>query len=87
MRGARTLMHLCRPLPGLNLGGAHSPFFKYKSDKPLYVIDASNVDQYADKLNPGQVALIKQTNLGVLRHLRATPRCRFPVPCLLSDLR
>ncbi|MBR0566257.1 DUF1329 domain-containing protein [Azoarcus sp. L1K30] len=31
----------------------------FKDDKPLYSIDASNVDKYADKLSAGQVALIK----------------------------
>ena len=35
--------------------------WKYKADKPLYSVDAGNVDKYADKLSPGQVALIKQT--------------------------
>ncbi len=34
--------------------------WKYKDDKPLYSIDASNVDKYADKLSPGQIATIKQ---------------------------
>lgn len=34
--------------------------FKYKDEKPAVVIDASNVDKYADKLTPGQAALIKQ---------------------------
>ena len=31
----------------------------FKDDKPLFSIDAGNVDQYADKLSAGQVALIK----------------------------
>tara|TARA_R110001583_G_scaffold31978_4_gene109259 strand:+ start:246376 stop:247755 length:1380 start_codon:yes stop_codon:yes gene_type:complete len=31
----------------------------YKDDKPLFSIDASNADKYADKLSPGQLALIK----------------------------
>jgi hypothetical protein len=35
-------------------------FFKFKGDKPIYSVDASNVDKYADKLSPGQVALVKQ---------------------------
>lgn len=35
--------------------------WKHKADMPLYAIDASTVDQHADKLSPGQVALIKQT--------------------------
>lgn len=33
---------------------------KYASDAKLFSIDASNVDQYADKLSEGQVALIKR---------------------------
>lgn len=32
----------------------------YSSDKPLFVIDASNVNQYKDKLSEGQIALINQ---------------------------
>lgn len=35
--------------------------WKHKGEKPLYTIDASNVDKYADRLSPGQVALVKQT--------------------------
>lgn len=31
----------------------------FKDDKPLYAIDASNVDKYKDKLSEGQVALLK----------------------------
>jgi hypothetical protein len=31
----------------------------FKDDKPLFSIDAANVDKYADKLSPGQIALIK----------------------------
>ncbi|WP_326537397.1 DUF1329 domain-containing protein [Pseudorhodoferax sp.] len=35
--------------------------FKYRTDKPLLTIDASNADQHADKLSPGQLAMLKQT--------------------------
>lgn len=31
----------------------------YKNDKPLYSIDASNVDKYKDKLSEGQITLVK----------------------------
>jgi hypothetical protein len=31
----------------------------FKDDKPLYSVDAANLDKYRDKLPPGQVALIK----------------------------
>lgn len=34
--------------------------FKYKDDKPQFSIDSSNVEKYADKLSPGQIATIKQ---------------------------
>ncbi|MEP2830318.1 DUF1329 domain-containing protein [Parvibaculum sp.] len=32
----------------------------YANDAKLFSIDASNVDQYADKLSPGQIAIIKR---------------------------
>lgn len=50
--------------PG-NQGAGWSPgkrrieFFKHKDDKPLFSIDAGNVEKYADKLAPGQVELVK----------------------------
>jgi len=46
--------------PGWSPGKRRGDFFKFKGDKPLYTIDAGNVDQHAAKLSPGQVALIKQ---------------------------
>ncbi|TPQ37848.1 DUF1329 domain-containing protein [Cupriavidus pinatubonensis] len=36
-------------------------FWQHKNEKPLVTIDAANVDKYADKLSPGQVAFIKAT--------------------------
>ena len=35
--------------------------WRHKADKPLFSIDASNVDKYQDKLSPGQIATIRQT--------------------------
>ena len=32
----------------------------YAADEVLFTIDASNVDQYADKLSPGQIAMFKR---------------------------
>ena len=46
--------------PGWSAGKPRADFFKYRADKPLYAIDAGNVDKHADKLSPGQVALVKQ---------------------------
>lgn len=44
------------PSPEWTHGGPRVDMFA--DDKALFSIDASNVDQYADKLTPGQVALI-----------------------------
>ncbi|HNK17610.1 MAG TPA: DUF1329 domain-containing protein [Piscinibacter sp.] len=46
-------------MPGWSWGKKRLDYFKYKGDKPLYSIDASNVDKHADKLSPGQIQLIK----------------------------
>jgi hypothetical protein len=46
--------------PGWEYGKYRGDFWKHKDEKPLYSIDASNVDKYADKVSPGQVQLIKE---------------------------
>ena len=46
--------------PGWAPGKRREDFFRFKGDKPLYSVDASNVDKHADKLSPGQLALVKQ---------------------------
>lgn len=46
---------------GWSYGKKRADFWKHKDEKPLYSIDAGNIDKYADKLSPGQVALVKQT--------------------------
>jgi len=48
------------PEAGWEWGKVRGDFWKHKSEKPLYSIDASNIDKYADKLTPGQIQLIKQ---------------------------
>lgn len=48
------------PLNGWSLEKVRGSYWKYKDEKPLFSITAANVDQYADKLSPGQVALVKQ---------------------------
>lgn len=45
---------------GWEWGKFRGDFWKHKDEKPLYSIDATNVDKYADKLSPGQVQLLKQ---------------------------
>ncbi|SFA95022.1 Protein of unknown function [Collimonas sp. OK607] len=48
------------PLPGWSYGKLREDYWKHKAEKPLFVIDATNVDKYADKLTPGQIQMIKQ---------------------------
>ncbi|MBW7860721.1 MAG: outer membrane lipoprotein-sorting protein [Rhodocyclaceae bacterium] len=45
--------------PAGHVEGAHyaDPF---AADKPMFVIDANNVETYKDRLTPGQVAMLKQ---------------------------
>jgi hypothetical protein len=49
------------PTAGWAYGKSRAEHWKHNAEKPVYTIDASNVDKYADKLSPGQVQLIKQT--------------------------
>ncbi len=48
------------PAPGWSYGKKRVDFWPGKNDKPLFSIDASNVDKYADKLTAGQIATLKQ---------------------------
>lgn len=45
---------------GWSWGQYRGASWKYKGDKPLYSIDASNADKYAAQLSPGQLAVLKQ---------------------------
>ncbi len=45
---------------GWSYGKRRGDHFKYKGDKVLMSIDAGNADKYADKLSPGQLAMLKQ---------------------------
>ena len=45
---------------GWSYGQYRKDAFKYKDEKPTATLDAGNVDKHADKLTPGQVALLKQ---------------------------
>jgi len=50
----------------------------FADDKVLFTIDAGNVDKYADKLSPGQIALIKSYN-GYKMDVYPTRRsCAYP---------
>lgn len=47
------------PTSGWSFGKYRGDHWAHKDEKPLFAIDASNVDKYADKLLPGQVQLLK----------------------------
>lgn len=49
------------PTTGWAWGKRRLDHWRYKGEKPVLTIDASNVDAHAAQLTPGQVALIKQT--------------------------
>jgi hypothetical protein len=49
------------PLSGWSQGKYRGDYWKFKDEKPLFSIDASNVEQHKDKLSPGQVQWVKQT--------------------------
>jgi hypothetical protein len=40
---------------GWSYGKLREDAWKHKGEKPLFTIDASNVDKYQDKLTPGQI--------------------------------
>lgn len=48
------------PVNGWVYGKSRLDAFKYKEDKPQFTIDAANVEKYASKLTPGQLATFKQ---------------------------
>lgn len=49
------------PVPaGWSVGKTRADFSPFKNEKPLFTIDASNVDKYVDSLSPGQILQIKQ---------------------------
>lgn len=66
------------PAKGWEWGKFRGDFWQHKDEKASFVIDASNVDKYAEKLSPGQVALIKQAK-GYQMHVYPSHRnCGFP---------
>jgi hypothetical protein len=49
---------ITKPVAGYQTGGYYPDPFP--NDKPLFTIDAKNVDQYKDHLAPGQMAMMKK---------------------------
>ena len=49
---------ITQPLSGYKLGDHHPDPFA--NDQPLFTITGKNVDQYSNKLSPGQIAILKK---------------------------
>jgi hypothetical protein len=68
-----------QPAPaGWAWGKPRGDFWKYKADKPLFVIDASNADKYADKLTPGQLQMLKQVKGYTMPVYTSRRECGLP---------
>ena len=71
---------ITRPVAGYTAGGSYvDPF---PNDKPLFTIDANNVDRYKDNLSPGQVAMFKKYSdykmiVYPTRRTAAFPACHY----------
>ncbi|WP_241021793.1 DUF1329 domain-containing protein [Burkholderia sp. Ac-20353] len=66
------------PMPGWSFGKVRGDYWKHKEEKPLFSIDASNVDKYSSNLTPGQIQLIK-TKKGYRMDVYPTHReCGIP---------
>ncbi|WP_322075665.1 DUF1329 domain-containing protein [Burkholderia cenocepacia] len=48
------------PLQGWTYGKLRQSYFKYRDDKPIFIIDASNVEKYKERLSEGEIELIKR---------------------------
>ena len=64
------------PPPGWEPGMKRPDLFA--DDPILFTIDASNVDQHADKLTPGQIALVKSYDGYVMNVYPSRRSCAFP---------
>lgn len=67
-----------KPAPGWSPGKVRFNYWKYKDEKPLFVIDASNVDKYAKNLTQGQIQLLKTVKGYAMPVYPSHRECRFP---------
>ncbi|PAJ88825.1 DUF1329 domain-containing protein [Burkholderia ubonensis] len=63
---------------GWEYGKVRGEFWKHRNEKPLYSIDAANVDKYASQLTPGQIQLIKQQKGYRMDVYPSHRECQFP---------
>lgn len=63
---------------GWTVGKNRADAAPYMKEKPLFTITAANVDQYADKLTPGQIAMLKKTAGYEMRVYPTHRTCSYP---------
>ncbi|WP_133645483.1 DUF1329 domain-containing protein [Paraburkholderia flava] len=66
------------PDAGWTYGKFRGDFWKHRNEKPLYQIDALNVDKYANLLSPGQIQLIRQQKGYRMDVYPSHRECQFP---------
>ncbi|MFZ3289360.1 MAG: DUF1329 domain-containing protein [Telluria sp.] len=67
-----------KPQGNWSWGKNRGDYWKHKGEKSTLSIDASNVDRFADKLSPGQLAMVKQVK-GYKMNVFPTQRdCSYP---------
>lgn len=67
-----------QPQGNWSWGKPRGDFSKYKDEKTLFTIDAANVDKYADKLSPGQIAMLKQMKGYQMNVFPSHRGCSYP---------
>jgi hypothetical protein len=67
-----------KPLSGWTWGKLREDYYSHKDEKPVFEINASNVDKYADKLSEGQIAMLKQLNGYTLPVYPSHRNCTVP---------
>ncbi|MBV8468350.1 MAG: DUF1329 domain-containing protein [Burkholderiaceae bacterium] len=67
-----------KPVGNWTYGKNRIEYWKHKDEKPLFVIDASNVDKYKDKLTPGQVGMITSLKGYEMRVYPTHRDCSYP---------
>lgn len=65
-------------LPGWSYGKLREDYWKYKAEKPLFTIDAGNVDKYADRLTPGQIQMLRQVKGYTMPVYQTHRECGLP---------
>jgi len=67
-----------KPASGWSPGKVRYNYWQHKDEKPLFVIDASNVDKYAKNLTPGQIQMLKTVKGYTMPVYPSHRECNYP---------